>query len=231
MLWSPFLFDARRWEAARRSLRGAMCGITGMVSSQGRRPVDPARLLGMCRTLCHRGPDGEGLYVKGGVGLAMRRLAVVDGAGGRQPVQNEAGTVHAVFNGEIYNHVQLRRQLQRQGHRFDSNADSEVIPHLYEEHGPDFARRLEGMFAIALWDDSTRQLVLCRDRAGIKPMHYAVLDGRLVFGSEIRAILAGGIDTTIDVQALSDYLSLMYIPGPRSVYRKIRKLEPGATLV
>jgi asparagine synthase (glutamine-hydrolysing) len=208
-----------------------MCGITGMVCDPACGPVDPATLLVMCRTLCHRGPDGEGMYVKGGVGLAARRLAVVDVACGRQPVRNEAGTVHAVFNGEIYNHVQLRQQLQRRGHRFDSGADSEVIPHLYEEHGPDFARHLEGMFAIALWDESERQFVLCRDRAGIKPMYYATVDGRLVFGSEIRAVLAGGVSTTLDVQALSDYLSLMYIPGPRSVYREIRKLEPGTTLV
>jgi asparagine synthase (glutamine-hydrolysing) len=208
-----------------------MCGIAGMVRGRAGTPVDPDRMLAMCRSLCHRGPDGEGLYVKGEVGLAARRLAVVDVAAGGQPVHNEAGTVHAVFNGEIYNHVELRDRLARRGHRFASDADSEVIPHLYEEYGPDFAKRLSGMFAIALWDDSRRQLVLCRDRAGIKPMHYAAVDGRLVFGSEIRAILAAGVDTTIDVQALSDYLSLMYIPGPRSVYREIRKLEPGATLV
>jgi asparagine synthase (glutamine-hydrolysing) len=208
-----------------------MCGITGMVCDPAGGPVDPAGLLAMCRTLRHRGPDDEGTYVSAGVGLATRRLAVVDPAHGRQPVHNEAGTVHAVFNGEIYNHVQLRQQLQRRGHRFASGADSEVIPHLYEEHGPDFARHLDGMFAIALWDEAERRLVLCRDRAGIKPLYYAVVDGRLVFGSEIRAILAGGVRTTLDVQALSDYLSLMYIPGPRSVYREIRKLEPGTTLV
>jgi asparagine synthase (glutamine-hydrolysing) len=208
-----------------------MCGITGMVYDPAGGPVDPARLLVMCRTLCHRGPDDEGGYVKAGAGLAARRLAVVDVAHGRQPVRNEAGTVHAVFNGEIYNHVQLRQRLQRRGHRLDSHSDAEVIPHLYEEYGPDFARHLDGMFAIALWDEAERQLVLCRDRAGIKPLYYAAEDGRLVFGSEIRAILAGGVRTTLDVQALSDYLSLMYIPGPRSVYREIRKLEPGTTLV
>ncbi|GAA5185821.1 asparagine synthase (glutamine-hydrolyzing) [Rugosimonospora acidiphila] len=207
-----------------------MCGITGMVRGAGSEPVDPERLRAMCRTLSHRGPDDEGMYVRGDVGLAARRLAVVDVAGGSQPVRNEAGTVHAVLNGEIYNHAQLRRQLMRQGHRFEASSDSEVIPHLYEEYGSEFAERLEGMFAIAVWDESARQLVLCRDRAGIKPMYYAAGAG-LVFGSEIRAILASDLATTLDTQALSDYLSLMYIPGPRTMYREIRKLEPAAVLV
>jgi asparagine synthase (glutamine-hydrolysing) len=208
-----------------------MCGITGIVFDAAREAVADGRLLEMCRALCHRGPDDEGIYVNGGAGLAVRRLAVVDVAGGHQPVCNEAGTVHVVFNGEIYNHVELRRQLMHRGHRLASEADSEVIPHLYEEYGTDFPRRLEGMFAIALWDESLRQLVLCRDRLGIKPLYYAAAGGRLVFGSEIAAIVAGGIPTTLDVQALSDYLSLMYVPGPTSVYREIRKLEPATTLV
>ncbi len=208
-----------------------MCGITGMVFDAGQEAVAPERLREMCRALRHRGPDDEGIYLNGGAGLAVRRLAVVDVAGGHQPVRNEAATVHAVLNGEIYNHVELRRQLTDRGHRFTSAADSEVIPHLYEEYGPDFPRRLEGMFAIGLWDESLRQLVLCRDRLGIKPLYYAADGGRLVFGSEIRAILADGVPRTLDVQALSDYLSLMYVPGPTSVYREIRKLEPGTTLV
>jgi asparagine synthase (glutamine-hydrolysing) len=208
-----------------------MCGITGMVCDAAFGPVGRERLLVMCRALRHRGPDDEGTYVKGGVGLAVRRLAVLDVAGGRQPVRNESGTVHAVFNGEIYNHAELRRHLLRRGHRFESAADSEVIPHLYEECGPDFPRLLEGMFAIALWDESEQQLVLCRDRVGIKPMYYAVAGNRLVFGSEISAILAAGVTTTLDMQALGDYLSLMYVPGPRSVYQEIRKLEPATTLV
>jgi asparagine synthase (glutamine-hydrolysing) len=202
-----------------------------MVFDVAREAVATERLLEMCRALRHRGPDEEGIYVNGGAGLAVRRLAVVDVAGGHQPVRNEAGTVHVVFNGEIYNHVELRRQLTNRGHRLASGADSEVVPHLYEEYGTDFPRRLEGMFAIALWDESLRQLVLCRDRLGIKPLYYAADGERLVFGSEIGAILAGGIATTLDVQALSDYLSLMYVPGPNSVYREIRKLEPATTLV
>jgi asparagine synthase (glutamine-hydrolysing) len=208
-----------------------MCGITGMVSGGAAERVHRDRLLAMCHTLRHRGPDDEGTYLDGPVGLAVTRLAVIDVAGGRQPVRNESRTVHAVVNGEIYNHLALRRQLARRGHRFESAADSEVVPHLYEEHGPDFAERLEGMFAIALWDASERRLVLCRDRAGIKPLYYADLGRRLVFGSEIRAILAGGVTATLDLQAVSDYLSLMYVPGPRSIYREIRKLEPATVLV
>jgi asparagine synthase (glutamine-hydrolysing) len=202
-----------------------------MVVDAAREAVAPERLREMCRALCHRGPDDEGMYRGGGAGLAVRRLAVIDVAGGHQPVRNEAGTVHVVFNGEIYNHIELRSQLTRRGHRLASDADSEVIPHLYEEYGPDFPSRLEGMFAIAVWDQPLRQLVLCRDRMGIKPLYYAADTDRLVFGSEIGAILAGGVRTTVDVQALSDYLSLMYVPGPGSVYREVRKLEPATTLV
>jgi asparagine synthase (glutamine-hydrolysing) len=193
--------------------------------------VDPDRLLAMCRSLAHRGPDDEGMYVTGNAGLAIRRLAVVDVKAGRQPVRNEGKNIHAVFNGEIYNHVALRRELMRRGHRFESAADSEVIPHLYEEYGPDFPVRLEGMFAIALWDESAQRLVLSRDRVGVKPLYYASLRNGLVFGSEIRAILAADVPATLDPQALSGYLSLMYIPGPRSIYREIRKLAPGTTTV
>jgi asparagine synthase (glutamine-hydrolysing) len=208
-----------------------MCGISGMVHDGTALPVDPDRLLAMCRTLCHRGPDDEGIYAKGNAGLTVRRLAVVDVEAGRQPVRNERRSIHAVFNGEIYNHMELRRELIRRGHRFESAADSEVIPHLYEEYGPAFATRLDGMFAIALWDEARQQLVLTRDRVGIKPMYYAMLRNGIVFGSEIKAILTAGVTTTLDLQALSDYFSLMYVPGPRSIYREIRKLEPATTLV
>jgi asparagine synthase (glutamine-hydrolysing) len=208
-----------------------MCGITGMVRGSDAQRVDAERLHLMCRSLRHRGPDDEGAYLGDGVGLAMRRLAVIDVAAGRQPVTNERGTVHAVFNGEIYNHRSLRGELARRGHRFASGSDAEVIPHLYEEFGVNFAARLEGMFAIALWDEARGRLVLARDRVGVKPLYYAERDGGLVFGSEIKAILAAGVKTTLDVQALSSYLSLMYIPGPRSIYAEIRKLPPGTTLV
>ena len=208
-----------------------MCGIAGMVHGSTDAPLDRDRLLAMCRTLTHRGPDDEGIYVDGNAGLAVRRLAIVDIAAGRQPVCDERKEIHAVFNGEIYNHVELRNDLIRRGHRFRSSADSEVIPHLYEEFGADFPKRLEGMFAIALWDEAEQQLVLCRDRVGIKPLYYATQRNGIVFGSEIKAVLAGGVETSVDLQALSDYLSLMYVPGTRSIYREIRKLPPATTLV
>jgi asparagine synthase (glutamine-hydrolysing) len=185
----------------------------------------------MCRALYHRGPDDEGAYVQDAVGLAVRRLAVVDVAGGHQPIRNEAGTVHAVVNGEIYNHRELRRELIQRGHCFTSGSDCEVVPHLYEEYGADFVSKLEGMFALALWDDNLQQLILGRDRVGIKPLYYSVRNGQLIFGSEIKAILAAGGPTSLDPQALSSFLSLMYVPGPQTIYQQIYKLEPGRVLV
>ncbi|GGM43128.1 asparagine synthase (glutamine-hydrolyzing) [Dactylosporangium sucinum] len=207
-----------------------MCGITGIVTAEAG-TVDPDRLRVMCRTLTHRGPDEEGFYVGDTVGLAVRRLAVIDVVHGQQPVRSEDGTVHAVLNGEIYNHRQLRRELAARGHRFASGSDAEVIPHLYEEHGSDFVRHLEGMFAIAVFDETRRRLVVCRDRVGVKPLYYAERDGGLVFGSEMKAVLCAVSDRSPDLQAFSAYLSLMYVPAPRTMYRKIRKLEPGTALV
>ncbi|MER7005334.1 asparagine synthase (glutamine-hydrolyzing) [Dactylosporangium sp. NPDC000555] len=208
-----------------------MCGIAGVVIADGAREVDPDRLRAMCRTLTHRGPDDESYYVSGAAGLAVRRLAVIDVAHGRQPVRSEDGTVHAVLNGEIYNHRRLRRELAARGHRFLSGSDAEVIPHLYEEHGADFVRHLEGMFAIALYDGARRRLVLCRDRVGVKPLYYAERDGGLVFGSEMKAVLSAVPDRTPDLRAFGAYLSLMYVPAPRTMYREIRKLPPGTSLV
>jgi asparagine synthase (glutamine-hydrolysing) len=207
-----------------------MCGITGIVNGPGQR-VDPDRLLAMGRALSHRGPDDEGTYVHDAVGLAVRRLAVVDVAGGYQPMRNETGTVRAVVNGEVYNYRELRDELIRRGHCFVSGSDCEVVPHLYEEYGADFVSRLEGMFALAVWDDELQQLMLARDRIGIKPLYYAVQNGQLIFGSEIKAILAAGGTTSLDPQALSSFLSLMYVPGPRTIYQQIYKLEPGRVLV
>src|SRR5690348_5514218 len=208
-----------------------MCGITGMVVADAARAIDPVRLRAMCRTLVHRGPDEDGYYLSEAVGLAVRRLAVIDVVHGQQPVRSEDGTIHAVLNGEIYNHGHLRRELARRGHTFASGSDAEVVPHLYEEYGTDFARHLEGMFAIALFDDVRGRLVLCRDRVGVKPLYYADQGGGLVFGSEMKAVLCAIADRTPDLQALSAYLSLMYVPAPRTMYREVRKLEPGTTLV
>jgi asparagine synthase (glutamine-hydrolysing) len=208
-----------------------MCGIAGIVSGDADRPVRLDRLRAMSDTLRHRGPDEEGMHLRADVGLAIRRLAVIDPRDGHQPVHSEDQNVQVVFNGEIYNHRRLRAELARRGHRLVSGCDSEVIPHLYEEYGLDFVTRLEGMFAVALWDRSRRRLVLARDRLGIKPLYYAVQDGAVVFGSEMKALLAAELKTTIDAQAVSDYLSLMYIPGSRSIYSEIRKVPPASTLV
>ena len=208
-----------------------MCGIVGKLYQQQDRPVELEALAAMCETLVHRGPDDEGFYRNGNVGLAMRRLAIIDLHTGRQPIHNEDRTVWTVYNGEIYNFPELHRDLEARGHHFHTRSDTEVIVHLYEDYGLDFVRYLNGMFAIALWDETRRQLVLARDRLGIKPLFYAHLPDRLLFGSEIKAILADGLQPTTDLDALSHYLSLLYIPAPYTIYREIRKLEAGHILV
>jgi len=169
-----------------------MCGIVGIVKLNQRETVDEARLKRMRDVLRHRGPDGEGLWIEGPVGLGMRRLAIVDVAGGRQPMANEDGTVWIVYNGEVYNHADLRPELEQRGHRYRTRSDTETILHLYEENGERCVERLQGMFAFALWDQKRRRLLLARDRLGIKPLYYAWTDHELVFASEIKAILAGG---------------------------------------
>lgn len=208
-----------------------MCGIAGIVHPSGARPVWRERLPAMCRALSHRGPDDERWYQTEHAGLAVRRLSIMDPPGGAQPVRNEDGTVHAVLNGEIYNFRDLRKQLEERGHQFGSDCDSEVIPHLYEEYGTDFVAHLEGMFAVAVWDERCGRLVLCRDRLGIKPLYYRVDGQGMLFGSEIKAVQAGQLRTEPDPQALNDYLSLMYIPGPRTAYAGIDSLSPATTLV
>jgi len=208
-----------------------MCGIVGKLYPQADRPVEPEALRAMCESLVHRGPDDAGYYLKGNVGLAMRRLSIIDVDTGKQPIHGEDRDVWTVFNGEIYNFPELRRELEARGHHFYTRTDTEVIVHLYEDYGLDFVRHLNGMFAIALWDQRRRRLVLARDRLGIKPLFYAQLPDRLLFGSEIKAILADDLQPTLDWQALSHYLSLLYIPAPYTIYREIRKLEPGHILV
>ena len=159
-----------------------MCGIAGRVNQAA--PVDRAEIFRMTELMAHRGPDDHGYHLRTRVGLGHRRLSIIDLAGGRQPLANEDDTVWIVFNGEIYNHVELRRELIARGHRFRTHSDTEAIVHAYEEWGPQCARRLRGMFAFALWDDRTQRLTLVRDRLGIKPIYYAQLGGDLVFGSE-----------------------------------------------
>ncbi|MEX2222746.1 MAG: asparagine synthase (glutamine-hydrolyzing) [Candidatus Rokuibacteriota bacterium] len=203
-----------------------MCGIAGFAG------LDDARLLkAMCDSLAHRGPDDAGYYIAPGVGLAMRRLSIIDLATGHQPIANEARDVWVVLNGEIYNYEELRRELAAGKHSLATTSDTETIVHLYEDHGLDFARRLRGMFAIALWDERRRRLVLVRDRIGEKPLYYLQSGDRLLFGSEIKAILQADGPREVDAQAVCDYLAASYVGGYRTFYRGIAKLPPGHMLV
>ena len=202
-----------------------MCGICGIASSNG--PADPDRLARMSATLVHRGPDADGALIDGPVGLAARRLAIIDLRTGDQPIANEDGSIHVVQNGELYNYRELRAALERAGHRFRTQSDTEVLVHLYEEHGLDFARRLRGMFAVAVWDSQRRRLVLARDRYGIKPLYYRASEAALEFASELRALPRG----EVDLDALEAFLAFNSIPAPLTIFREARKLPPGHVLV
>jgi len=201
-----------------------MCGICGIAS---RAAVDPSRLAAMSATLVHRGPDSTGSFVAGDIGLAARRLSIIDLDSGDQPVANEDGTIVVVQNGEIYNYRELMRELERAGHGFRTRCDTEVLAHAYEEWGVDFAERLRGMFAVAVWDGREQQLVLARDRYGIKPLYYRANGTELVFASELRALPRG----EIDLDALESFLAFNSIPAPQSIFREIRKLPAGHVLI
>ncbi len=182
----------------------------------------------MCDVIRHRGPDDEGIHVEPGVGLGMRRLSIIDLSTGHQPIHNEDETIWIVFNGEIYNYRELRRELESAGHRFYTSSDTETIVHAYEEWGEQAFGRLRGMFGIAIWDRRERMLLLARDRAGIKPLHYTMRGERLYFGSEIKSLLAAGaVDREIDPEALDHYLSFLYVPRDRAIFKGVRKLPPG----
>jgi asparagine synthase (glutamine-hydrolysing) len=202
-----------------------MCGICGIASARG--AVDPETLARMSATLVHRGPDSDGTFVAEGVGLAARRLSIIDLAAGDQPIANEDGTVVVVQNGEIYNYAELTHQLRRAGHTFRTHCDTEVIAHAYEEWDVGFAERLRGMFAIAIWDERRRRLVLARDRYGIKPLYYRPAGDELSFASELRALPRG----EIDLNALECLLAFNSIPAPYSIFRDVRKLPQGHLLV
>ncbi len=205
-----------------------MCGICGMLMKDPQNPVSRDLLGRMNATLVHRGPDDEGYYCGGPVGLAMRRLSIIDLESGKQPISNEDGGLTIVFNGEIYNFLELREELKAKGHVFRTRSDTEVIVHLYEEFGADCVTKLNGMFAFALWDSRNRTLFIARDRLGIKPLFFAEnTHGDFFFGSEIKAVLQTDVDRTPDLQAIHDYLSLLYVPTPATAYRSIRKLPPG----
>ena len=211
-----------------------MCGICGIVNDDPRVPLDPAILEAMSRLLAHRGPDDSGTFLSPSraAGLAHRRLSIIDLAGGRQPMSSEDGRIRLVANGEIYNFRDLRASLIEKGHRFATASDSEVILHLYEEHGPECVSRLRGMFAFAIWDDAAGRLVLARDRLGKKPLFWHHGGGRLVFASTIAAVVAHpAVPREVDATAVDQFLAWQYVPHPRTIFRSIRKLEPGHVLV
>lgn len=205
-----------------------MCGIVGVVNNGGR-AVDRLVLEKMNRAIIHRGPDDDGFFVNENVGLAMRRLSIIDLAGGRQPIHNADKTKWIVFNGEIYNYQELRKGLEERGHRFYTNSDTEAIVHLYDEYGAKCLDHLRGMFAIAIWDTVEKSLFLARDRVGKKPLLYAHLpNGDLIFGSEFSAVLEHpAISRAVDYRAIDAYLSYLCVPAPMTAFEQIRKLEPG----
>jgi len=206
-----------------------MCGICGIAASSSSEPVSAALLQAMCRTIVHRGPDDEGIHAGMRVGLGTRRLSIIDLAGGHQPLSNEDGTIWISHNGEVYNFPELRDELIARGHRFSTRTDTETIVHAYEEWGEDFVQRLRGMFAFALWDRKKERLLLVRDRLGIKPLYYTLLEDRsLIFGSELKAVLAHPrVKREVDPRALDFFLTLEYIPAPLSIFRGISKLPAG----
>jgi asparagine synthase (glutamine-hydrolysing) len=209
-----------------------MCGIAGYVGWDRARAESESDLTVMCGAIRHRGPDDEGHFVAPGVALGMRRLSVIDVSGGTQPMSNEDGTVHVVFNGEIYNYRELRAALQGRGHTLRGAGDTETLVHLYEEEGEDLVERLRGMFAFAIWDAARQRLLIARDRLGIKPLYYWETARGLAFASELRSFRAlADFPTDVDPSAVAEYLAFGYVPEPRSIFAAVRKLSPGHVLV
>jgi asparagine synthase (glutamine-hydrolysing) len=209
-----------------------MCGIAGIYNFGTQEPVSPQLLKAMTDTIIHRGPDDEGIFSDGKVGLGMRRLSIIDVAGGHQPIENEDGTVRVVFNGEIYNYRTLRSELQGKGHRFRTQTDTEVIVHAYEEHGVDCVKRFNGIFAFALWDAFSGRLFIARDRIGVKPLYYAQTAGEILFASEIKALLTSlNVSRTLDIEATAQFFRLGFVPAPRTLFRDVRKLPAGWRMI
>lgn len=208
-----------------------MCAICGVFDRSGR-PVSAELIERMTSSLAHRGPDGSGQFVRGEIGLGHRRLSIIDLAGGSQPVTNEDGTLQLIFNGEIYNYIELRKELLAKGHVFRTQSDTEVIVHAYEQWGLNCVQRFNGMFAFALWDPSVRRLFVARDHLGVKPLYYASLGNRLIFASEIKALLQDPeCPAEVNVPALSQLFTLRYVPSPDTLFRGIQKLPPGHWMV
>jgi len=206
-----------------------MCGIAGIHAPSG--GADPELVRAMTARLRHRGPDGEGYHAAERIALGMRRLAIIDPEHGHQPLLNEAGDIVVLFNGEIYNQLELRRWVEERGHRLRSNSDGEVIPHLYEELGPAFVERLNGIFGIAIWDERSGTLHLMRDKFGVKPLYWARVGGRVSFASELKALLVDeALPRDIDLKAIDEYLTFRFVPAPRTLFEHVRKLPPASVL-
>ena len=209
-----------------------MCGIVGKVHADLQRPIDEQTVRRMCEAIVHRGPDEDGFFFEGGMALGMRRLQVIDLAGGHQPMENEDGSLRVVFNGEIYNYQQLSQQLRARGHQLRTASDTEVILHMYEDYGVESFALLRGMFAIALWDRRRNELILARDRLGKKPLFYAQTPSGLSFSSELHSLLRDGeIGREIDPTAIDEYLSYLFVPHPRTIYKGAKKLPPATWAV
>ena len=209
-----------------------MCGIAGFAGIGLPAEEATGRLRAMCDAIQHRGPDSDGYFVGDGIAMGMRRLSIIDVAGGSQPISNEDGTVTVVFNGEIYNHHELRRELTAAGHHFATRSDTEVLVHLYESHGPDMLRHLHGMFAFSLWDSRRRRLLLARDRTGMKPLSYALRGDGIIYGSELRALFAFDRSALqVAPGAVMEYLAFGYVPDPNSIFEEVSKLPAGHFLV
>ncbi len=208
-----------------------MCGIAGVFFADPKRPIEPGVLRNMGDSIAHRGPDAEGFLAEPGIGLVHRRLSIIDLAGGDQPIGNEDESIQVIFNGEIYNFQELRGQLETKGHRFRTRSDTEVLVHLYEEEGERLVERLRGMFAFALWDRPKRRLMLARDRVGIKPLYIYRDAEKLLFGSELKAILAyPGVERVLNPAGLEDYLTFGVVPGATTIFQRIEKLPPAHVL-
>src|SRR5436309_4766427 len=209
-----------------------MCGIAGQFNFQRRDPVERETIARMARSIAHRGPDDEGHFISGRVGLGFRRLSIIDLAGGHQPMSDADEMVWIIFNGEIYNYRELRAELQGKGHEFRTNSDTEVIIHGYKEWGTEVLNRLNGMFGLAIWDVNKRRLVVARDAMGIKLIYYKIDNGRLTFGSEIRPVIAADDSKpAVDPTALNLCLRFRYTPSPLTIFQGIRKLPPGTMLI
>ena len=204
-----------------------MCGIIGALNLGDKRLLHE-----MCDKLVHRGPDEEGIFDEKNIGLGIRRLSIIDVDGGKQPISNETQDIWTVFNGEIYNYKEIQQELIKKGHKFETNSDTETIVHAYEEYGLDFVKKLRGMFAIAIWDHRQNKVILVRDRVGIKPLYYWIKENKLLFASELKALLqCDEVKLVINKDAINDYLSFLYVPPPKTIFQNIYKLLPGEILI